>query len=336
MRIAPRAAEVPVFAADDLSFAKRANLASGQSVRASALDSQPLDSQQPQASSDPVRCRHTPSFATSRDSVLQPAQKWRALSLYRTSLPPRFVRSTCLGFLPASSRILEYLRQFHEPPVQLPTFELRHSPTAQACRSQSRWRVLALHAKRPAPRPLQRSEGQAVVDCSSEAAIPVPRSYVAKNDCCRARKNRCDSRRPADRSSAPHADTPCSRASRGRFHAEPISAFLVATGNSSSTEFRGDNATNERTVARATATTAVFHPNRKRQPLARSCCLLSCGFRAAALPDAVCEVLPTFQKHGQAAHQTEYGGRCGEHLRSRSNGCAHASPESAHERHRPA
>src|SRR5205823_8731696 len=135
----------------------------------------------------------------------------------------------CCGFLTASSRILEYLRQFHEPPVQLPTVELRHPPTAQACRSQSRWRVLALHAKRPAPRPLQKSEGQTAVDCSSEAAIPVPRSglpYVAKNDGSRTRKNRCDSRRPADRSSAPHADTPCSRASRGRFHAEPISAFL--------------------------------------------------------------------------------------------------------------
>src|SRR5437762_7452660 len=175
MRIAPRAAEVPVFAADDLSFAKRANLASGQSVRASALDSQPLDSEQPQASSDPVRCRHTPSFATSRDSFLQPTQKWCVLSLYRTSLPPRFVRSTCYGFLPAWSRILEYLRQFHEPPVQLPTFELRHSPTAPAFHSQSRWRVLALHAKRPARRRFQKSEGQAIVGCNSEAATPVPR-----------------------------------------------------------------------------------------------------------------------------------------------------------------
>src|SRR5262245_45794912 len=134
MRIAPHAARVPVLDAHDLSFARRASLASLQFDRALASDSPPPDFPRRQASSDLAGCRHKPSFATGPSSFPQPASEWCASLPPRTSLGHRFVRSNCHRFLQALLRKPEFRRQLHVLLVLFPKLALPPWPAAPAFR----------------------------------------------------------------------------------------------------------------------------------------------------------------------------------------------------------
>src|SRR5262249_48043348 len=175
--------------------------------------------------------------------------------LPRTSLHQEFAQSIGLRFPPTWSRKREFLPQILDPQFPLPEHALRRSPTAPACRSQSRENGPTSHGTKPFPPPLQRSEGQAIVGFASEGSMPVPRPGLPlswKGGHSWAQEKRCDSRCYSHQGLARHTDTFCWRALPRKFHEVTGSTPREASGNSSSTEFHADRATFERISAPAT------------------------------------------------------------------------------------